>query len=317
MSSLLASVRRLLRPSYRLHHVYERLLGTEVELQIVAQNQALAEAAEEKALAELDRLVLIFNRFDAQSELRQWLLVPNKRQAISSELYAVLEQAEEWRVKTGGAFHAGADAYGAVWQQAQAQGQIPTEQQLKDLGAILPIPPWTLFLGGTATPHVTTPLGLNALAKGFIVDKVAEIAAQSVGVSAVLVNAGGDLRTIGGTGLAVVIADPFSAKDDAKPLGQVWVQGGALATSGSSHRGYEIRGKRYSHLIDPRTGQPVESTVGVTVLAPTCAVADALATALSVLDIASGLKLVEQTPDCSALIVTEDGQHFSSAQWPK
>ena len=130
-----------------------------------------------------------------------------------------------------------------------------------------------------------------------------------------LVNAGGDLRTIGGPGLGVAVADPRTRRDDAAPLAQVRVQGGALASSGGAHRGYRVGETWYSHVLDPRTGQPVRGVQGVTVTAPTCAAADALATALSVLDVAAGLALAEQTPGAAALLLDQGGQLQASSRW--
>lgn len=308
-----------LRPPYRLHHTYERMLGTEVEVQIVADSRAQAEAAEDAALSELERLRDIFNRFDPHSEFSRWLARPHERVSLSSELWEVLAQAEWWQDWSGGAFHAGADALGAVWRAAAERGQRPTAETLAQVLSDLRQPLWTRFPDGSATLHATFPLGLNALAKGFIVDKAAETAFAAAGVRAVSVNAGGDLRTLsregmGGTGLRVQVADPLTRRDDAPPLATVKVGGGALASSGHAHRGYRIGEDWVSHLLDPRTGQPVSGVAGVTVTAPTCLQADALATALSVLGV-SGLPLLDALPDCAALLVGPQGERFASSRW--
>ncbi|WP_226342358.1 FAD:protein FMN transferase [Deinococcus sp. AJ005] len=313
---MLRSLTSLIRPAYRLHNVYERLLGTEVELQVVARTRQQAEAAECAALDELDRLSAVFNRFDPGSELSRWLTRPGERVPLSPELRTVLALADGWRDVTGGAFHPGADALGQLWQQAASRDQQPDATELSALLRQLQTDPWTLHADGTATLHVTYPLGLNALAKGWIVDRMAELVWNSPGVQAVLINAGGDLRTMGGRELKVTVAGPFTARDDAAPLTHVHVQNGALASSGSAHRGVQVGGQWRSHLLDPRSGQPVRDVPGVTVTAPNCATADALATALSVLGAVEGLALVNSTLDCAALIVTRDGQTHPSALWP-
>ncbi|WP_339095742.1 FAD:protein FMN transferase [Deinococcus sp. VB343] len=146
-------------------------------------------------------------------------------------------------------------------------------------------------------------------------DRAAEAAFAAPGVRAVLVNAGGDLRTLGGSGLSVDIADPFTARADAPPIARVQVRNAALATSGSAHRGHRVGEVWHSHLLDPRSGQPVRDIPGVTVTAPDCATADALATALSVLSLPDGLNLVEGTPGCAALVVTRTGARYASAGW--
>ena len=304
-----------LRPPYRLRSVYERLLGTEVEVQVVAGTRAQAEAAENAALDELERLTAVLNRFDPGSEFSRWLARPGERVRLSPELLAVLERAEYWQQVTGGAFHPGADALGALWQAAAARDEAPDPAALARQVAEMRAPLWTRHGDGSATVHARFPLGLNAFAKGFIVDQMTETAFATPGVRAVLVNAGGDLRTLGGDGLSVAVADPFTACDDAPPLTTVWVQNGALATSGGARRGYRVGETWHSHLLDPRTGQPVENVPGVTVTAPDCATADALATALSVLAPADGLRLADETPGCAALLVTRDGTQLQSMGW--
>lgn len=306
---------RRLGPPSRLRSVYERVLGTELEVQVVADTRARAEEAERAALDEIDRLTLILNRFDPASELRRWQTRPGKRVALSPDLLHVLRAADRWREATGGAFHPGADALGAVWKRAEETGEVPDETELTDLAERLRDPPWTLHPDDTATLHATYPLGLNALAKGYVVDRAAGAAFASAGVRAVLVNAGGDLRTVGGSGLTVAVADPFSRQDDLPPLCRVHVRGGALATSGDTHRGYRVGEAWHSHLLDPRTGWPVSALPGVTVTAPDCLTADVLATALRVLGVEGGLALTEATPGAAALIVTRDGERHASARW--
>ncbi|GAA0517711.1 FAD:protein FMN transferase [Deinococcus depolymerans] len=303
------------RPTYRLSSTYERMLGTEVELQVVARTRAHAEHAEDAALSEIERLTRVFNRFDPTSELSRWQQRGGTHVPLSLDLLHVLRLADHWRALSGGAFHPGADAFGQLWRQAADAGQQPTPGALARQVSALRAEPWTLHADGSATLHARYPIGLNAIAKGYIVDCAATVASRYPGVRSVLVNAGGDLRVIGGAGVQVRVADPFTARDDAPPLAQVRVRGAALATSGSAHRGLRIGERWYSHVIDPRTGAPVQDTPGVTVTAPECAAADALATALSVLAPCAALALVNDLPGCEALIVTRDGQKLSSDGW--
>lgn len=305
----------LLRPPYRLRSVYERLLGTEVEIQIVASTRRAAEAAEQVALAELERLNAVLNRFDPESEWRRMLSRPGALQQVSADLRTVLALATHWQEASHGALHAGADALGAVWAAAARRGHPPHPAELAPVIQGLTEPLWTLHPGGQVTIHTPLPLGLNALAKGYVVDRMAERAFAQPGVQAVLVNAGGDLRTLGGRGLNVSVADPSTARDDAPPLTQVRVQDAALATSGLAHRGLQVGGQWYSHLLDPRTGQPVAGVTGVTVVAPLAVTADALATALSVLGVPDGLTLADRTTGAAALIVTRGGGQHASRRW--
>jgi hypothetical protein len=89
-----------------------------------------------------------------------------------------------------------------------------------------------------------------------------------------------------------------------------------IATSGISERTYEIGGVRYSHLIDPRTGQPCQTALSATVIAPDAEIADVLATICCVLKPALALQLIESLPGTAAWIVTTEGQSWVSDRWP-
>lgn len=95
------------------------------------------------------------------------------------------------------------------------------------------------------------------------------------------------------------VQDPFGEE----LLGKMRVPAGGVATSGHYRRYTEIQGQRYSHIIDPRTGQPVADPASVTVVAPDALTADALATALTVLGAQAGLALAESLPEVEALII--------------
>src|SRR6185312_13275285 len=122
------------------------------------------------------------------------------------------------------------------------------------------------------------PLVFAAMAKSYIIDRAAD-AAMSAGVSAAIVNIGGDIAVRGDHAEAVDIADPHSPADNADPIARVMVRDRAIATSGDYRRGVTINGRRYSHIVDPRTGAPAQDVVSSTVIASNPADAGALATA--------------------------------------
>ncbi|WP_446717651.1 FAD:protein FMN transferase [Deinococcus sp. UR1] len=312
---ILTTLLNAVRPTHRLHSTDERLLGTEVEVQVVARTRAHAEHAEHAALTEIGRLNRVFDPSDPGSELRRWQAQAGAHVPLSLDLLRVLRLADHWRTLSGGALHPGTDAFGLLWRQAGATGQEPAPGTLARQASALRAEPWTLHADGSATLHARYPLSLHAVARGYIVDCAATVASRCPGVRSVLVNAAGNLRVIGGPGVQVPVADPFTVRDNAPPLAQVRVRGAALASGGCPHRGYQVGDRRYSHVIDPRTGAPVQAAPRVTVTAPECAAAHALATALNVMTPVAALALVNDLPGCEALIVTADGQRLSSAGW--
>lgn len=150
-------------------------------------------------------------------------------------------------------------------------------------------------------------IDLGGIAKGFAVDELVKILKQN-GINNALVEIGGDLYCLGAgpdnKGWKIGIQHP---KNFERIIARIKVKNRAVATSGSYINFRTIEGRRFSHIIDPRTGWPVDNkVVSVTVLAPTCLEADAWATALFVLGIEDGMSYVEKQPDLEAVFIIED-----------
>ena len=130
-------------------------------------------------------------------------------------------------------------------------------------------PAWRLDpAAGTATHATDCPLSLNSIGKGAILGRAAETALdRERGVRGVLLNIGGDVRVVGDVARAVGVAPPLGDSETAGLIARIEVRDRSVATSGNSQRGFRIRGGWYSHIFDPRTGQPARSVVGATVIA--------------------------------------------------
>ncbi|MEO1368059.1 MAG: FAD:protein FMN transferase, partial [Acidobacteriota bacterium] len=153
---------------------------------------------------------------------------------------------------------------------------------------------------------------LSSLAKGYAVDRVLERLLAD-GFDDVLVEIGGEVRTSGrnveGAPWRLGIESPFAVPGQVQRV--LSLENEALATSGDYRSYREIDGRRVSHLIDPRTGLPVEHKVAsVSVVAPTCMRADALATALMVMGEDEGFELAERE-GVAALFLVRDGESFA------
>ncbi len=312
-----ASLSRLwdgLRPPFRHVAHFERVLGTALEVQILADRREQAGRAETALLTEIDRLELIFSRFLPQSELNRWLgstgAVP-----VSPELGMVLRQALTWTQLSAGAFHPATEALSKLWKEAEVSGRLPDVLGVLDQmqGALYSV---TEEAGHWAATRLSSlPLGFNAFAKGFIADRAAEAAFLVPGARQVLVNIGGDLRVLGPQPVQVGIADPGTLADNAAPVSLVRVAGQGAATSGRARRGFTVNGQWHSHVLDPRSGQPAAHIISASVVAPDSASADVLATIFSVLDPPASLRLADSLPDVACLLVGEHGQVFRNARW--
>ena len=114
---------------------------------------------------------------------------------------------------------------------------------------------------------------------------------------------------------AISIANPQADAENDEPLARLLVSNRAVATSGNYRRGVTIGGRWYSHIVDPRTAQPVNHILSATVIAPSATDAGALATAFNVLTPAESLRLAASMPGVECLLITNDGQRLASPGW--
>ena len=140
--------------------------------------------------------------------------------------------------------------------------------------------------------------------------------AQIDGIEAVMVNIGGDIVVKGKAPEKINIEDPVTAADNTLEKNFLNISNGAIATSGNYKRGFSINGKWYSHILDPRTGLPVEKVKSATVVAPNATDAGALATAFNVLDPVESIQLAEAA-GAEFKMVLANGQTKESKGWKK
>lgn len=158
-------------------------------------------------------------------------------------------------------------------------------------------------------------LNLGGIAKGFIVDEGAEVL-KKAGIQDGLINAGGDICCMGfgrnrNEGWKIGIRDPANPR---RVLTTLTVRDKGIATSGGYARFVKAGSKTFSHIVDPRTGNPVaEIRKSVTVVARNCMIADALATALYVMAPHEGLALIEGMGPAECIIIREDGRFVTSS----
>lgn len=279
------------------------LLGTTVDVHISARGRR-RRLIEQAVLAEIDRLSAVFDLFDTSSELSQYR--SGDVAAAGPELKSVLELAETWRTRSNGALNPSTDRLRRIWSSANDRGAMPDQGDIDQAVAAL-----------SAAEPPREDLNLNAIAKGWIVDRAVEAGLSAGPATSIWLSAGGDVRHLGTPAINVGIEDPARPHDNVDPLEAVPLAGGAIATSGAARRGWQIGDRWFSHVIDPRTGWPVDHVASASVIAPDAATADALATIVTVLPIDEGLVLVNDTAGASCLIVDRTGETTRSRRWPR
>jgi len=242
----------------------------------VKLQQAITAAFRE--IRRIDRLMSL-HREDSE------LVAMNRRAGrepviVSRELFEVLQKAEEIARATDGAFDITLRPLAELWGFINKEYCLPTSVEIEAaLGKVgfdrVKLDPTHRAVRFTAPD---TSVDLGGIAKGYAVDcAIAKL--RALGVSNAMVRAGGDLRVLGAppgkSHWTVQIEDP--AKQGHRV--SIPLRDAAISTSGNYENFFEVHGKRYCHILDPRTGRPVPGLAACSVMAPTCLESDAWATA--------------------------------------
>ena len=283
----------------------KNVMGTVCTLACVVQqgDEAKAEKVLQEAEKEIRRLEGIFSSWLTHSEVSQL----NAAEAgevvpLSPETLAVLIAARTAHNQTEGAFDVTCRPLVALWKKAGEEGRFPTEEAIHNARAASTWESFALGPTGMTKKSPTASVDLGGIAKGTVIDRALKII-QKGGFLGGLVDIGGDLRCFGtqpgGKPFEATVNNPFSEDKINFPL-----RNQAVCTSGDYARYIEVDGKRYSHIVDPRTGKPLQESPSVTVVAPTAEQADVWATALSILGPEGFKRLLENV---HALIIHPDG----------
>ena len=295
---------------------FEDVMGTSLEIKVLARSEAAGDAAETAVLDEIGRESKILSGYDPQSEFSRWArssAVPTK---VSPELLDVLGAFDDWRSRTSGALDPATEAISRVWRRAAGEQRLATAGELNAALAQVHQRHWTLDRSSlTATRTSDVPLLLNSFTKSYIVDRAARRALAVGGVSGILINAGGDVVVRGRWTQIVGVADPVANADNAPPRAVLAIHDAVVATSGGSKRGFDIGGVHYSHIIDPRTAQPAGHVSSATVVSANAIEAGALATAFCVLTPSESAALARSLPGVEYVLLLKDGRRVESEGW--
>lgn len=301
------------------HH--ENVMGTSMELRLAGDSEEAARRAEDRALREIDRLSAILSGYDPRSEFRRWTDGPRKPARVAPELFEVLQLADRWRAASGGAFEPGVGALANLWARCVREDRMPTPAEIDAARSATTRLAWRLDPAAMTAERLSDdPITLDAIAKGYIVERACKAAMGESGrdgIRGALLNVGGDLRAMGEIERTIGIADPDADSETSRPIAYLAVRDRAVSTSGRSQRGFRIEGRWYSHKLDPRSGRPVERVASATVVADRSADADALATIFNVLAPEESVRLARTIPGVECLIVDAEGRITRSDGWAR
>jgi thiamine biosynthesis lipoprotein len=259
-----------------------------------------------------------FSTYREDSELtRVNRLAAKQAVGISRETYNLILRANNYSRLTDGAFDITVTPLIRLWKQAAKENRLPTNTEITEAKTKVGFEKLKLKASDPPTVSFSVAgmeLNVDAIAKGHAVDQ-ALAALREPGIIAGLVDIGGEIAAFGqnrpDTDWIVGIQDPQKANREhslsQQPRWKIRLKDCAVATSGNYRQYVRINGQHYSHIIDPRTGRPADLLPSVTVISPTTADADALATAISVMGCEKGIKLIESLGDTEALLIAETG----------
>lgn len=288
-------------------------MGTQFRLVFYCESESLAKHVTGETFQRIDELNAILSDYDPKSELNALSASSGSGESmtVSRDLWNVLVHAQTTSLASAGSFDVTVGPLVKLWRRARRIRMMPKEEPLADALAAVGYEKIVLD-DEDKTATLTTPnmkLDLGGIAKGYAVDEAMRIL-RDHGITRMLVDGGGDIG-LGDSppdkeGWRIGLV-PLEGRDS-PPSRFITLTNAAIATSGDAWQFVVIDGRRYSHLVNPHTGLGLTDHSMVTVVAPDCATADALASAVSVLGPAEGIKLVEETEGGAAIIVRKPGE---------
>jgi thiamine biosynthesis lipoprotein len=286
----------------------ETQMGMPFRIVLYAPHRRIAEAAAQAAFARLEALNQIFSDYETESELNKLCYQAGEEEPIplSPDLWRVLEAAQALARQTDGAFDVTIGPYTGLWRKARRENRLPDPARLENARARVGYEKLVLDPARHSARLLVRNmrLDLGGIAKGYALDAALQVLKEH-GVAQALVSGGGDIVVghppPGRPGWRIELA----ALDvtNPPPARVVRLSCAAMATSGDLYQRLEIDGRRYSHIVDPRTGLGLTDHSLVNVIAPDGMTADGLATALSVVGPDKGLSLIESSPGTAAYMV--------------
>jgi thiamine biosynthesis lipoprotein len=296
-------------------------MGTTFTIYLYAPDATAAEANFEAAFDEIERIEEALSNYRPTSELsRINRLAPAEDVTTDPEVFAFLQTSLEYGRRTQGAFDITVGPLMRAWGFFRGEGHYPSPDELArarhNVG-------WQNVVLDPArrTVHFLKPgveLDPGGIGKGYAVDRVVDLLREA-GVTAALIDAGSStFYALGAppdqSGWKIRVPRPG---DRSRTVSTVILRDESLSTSGSYEKFFKLDGRVYCHIMDPRTGAPVENVLQTTVIAPDATTSDALSTSMFVMGPQTAARLLDAASLVSGLWITgtADSQKLVPLRW--
>ncbi|MFK5855257.1 MAG: FAD:protein FMN transferase [Bacteroidota bacterium] len=291
------------------------LMGSRFEITVVAIDSIQASEYIDIAVVEITRIENIISSWNPNSQTSDI----NNNSGINpvkvdKELFELIERTVAISKLTDGAFDITYASMDKLWKFDGSMNRMPTEDEVN--ASVVNVGYQNIILN-KANSSVFLKLqgmkiGFGAIGKGYAADRV-KLLLIDKGVTSGIINASGDMNAWGkqpnGSEWNVAITHPLNKN---KVFALLPINDGAVVTSGDYEKFVIFNEKRYSHIIDPRTGYPTDGIISVTVFARKAELADALATSVFVMGVEVGLNRINQLPNVECIIIDEMGNIHKS-----
>jgi thiamine biosynthesis lipoprotein len=293
-------------------------MATRFELVLAGEDPVALRAAGEEALDEIDRLESQWSLYRPESELARLNARASREPVqVTPELFTFLEHARRLHGETEGAFDLTIAPLVRCWGFLGGSGQLPEAAQIAAARVRVGMGLVNLDPVNSTVSFVRAGVMLDpgAIGKGYAVGRAAEILREA-GVEAALIHGGTSTvyafgQAPGATAWKVAIDRPPAQSGSAEsPLAVIELKDEALSVSAVWGKHFDAGGKRFGHVLDPRTGQPVQGAVLAAVVVASATESDALSTALLVLGPAGLDRMAGLRPGLKALLVTDARDGF-------
>jgi thiamine biosynthesis lipoprotein len=294
-------------------------MGTIFAIYLYAQDEEQAGASFEAAFEEIARLEEALSNYRPSSEIsRINRLAAHGPVTTDPEVFGLLETSLAYSQRSGGAFDVTVGPLMRAWGFFRGEGRYPTNEELRsareNVGSEKVELDATQRAVRFAAPGVE--LDLGAIGKGYAVDRVVEVLREA-GIAAALVDAGSSTLYAmnappGKNGWSVRVPRPG---DRSRTVSTVTLRNESLSTSGSYENFFQLDGRTYCHVMDPREGKPVQGVLQATLIAADSAATDALSNAVFVMGPEAGQKLLASLPHTRGLWVLGELESQRVVQW--
>jgi len=276
---------------------------------LYAADEAVANRAARAAYDRVEELNRVLSDYDPESELSRLSDTAPSREPVhvSDDLWRVLNFSQQLSAKSDGAFDITVGPLVKLWRRARRTKEMPRADLLAEAREAtdyraLKLDP-AAHTAQLMKPHMR--LDAGGVGMGYAVDEALVVLKRET-ITSALVDASGDIGVSdappGERGWRIAIEPP---EGSGRASRWVRLQNCAVTTSGDAFQAVEIDGKRYSHIVDPRTGLGVTGRSAVTVIAPNCITADSYTKPICVLGPEAGFKLIEDVPGAAAFVERE------------